>query len=137
MKYTVIGKSVVISGGLLTLSEAQAKDRGHLLAKSKKGQYLVAHPVTFKQCETFGFDGQLDKYQSSLLLSEKDAEKEAAAHKASEEAKAQAEKEAAEKAVAEAKAKAEADQAAITAAEEAKAQAEKEAAEKSAEKGNE
>lgn len=136
MKYTVIGKSVVISGGVLTLSEAQAKDRAHLLEKGKKGQYLVARPVTFKQGETFGFDGELDKHQSTLLLSEKEAEKESVAQKLA----AQVEKDATEKAAAEDAAKAQAEKDATekaVAEDAAKAQAEKDATEKASEKGSE
>jgi hypothetical protein len=102
MKYTVTGKSVLITGGVLTLSAAQAGDRSHALKKLEaKGKFEITHPVTFKNGEQFGYEGDLPKALVSDLQSEKqsksDKEKEAA-EKAEKEAAEKAEKEAAEKA---------------------------------------
>jgi membrane protein involved in colicin uptake len=102
MKYTVTGKSVVITGGVLTLSAVQSADRAHLLQPLKeKNKYQVTGAVTFKKGEEFGYDGELPKYLADDVETEKSAKPEkAAAEKAAAE-KAAAEKAAAEKAAAE------------------------------------
>jgi len=101
MKYIVTGKSVSITGGVLTLSEAQAADRAHCLKKlSGKNQYEILETVIFKNGEKFGFDGKLPKSIGVDLEAEKAAAEKAAAEKAAAE-KAAAEKAAAEKAAAE------------------------------------
>jgi len=62
MKYTVTGKSVLLTSGLLTLTAAQAADRAHLVKPSdKQGQYIIVAPVTFKSGEVFDYDGELPK----------------------------------------------------------------------------
>lgn len=60
MKYTVIGKSVQLTGGVLTLSKEQAADRAHAL-KEVKGKFEIVNTVEFKQGETFGFEGDMPK----------------------------------------------------------------------------
>jgi fumarylacetoacetate (FAA) hydrolase family protein len=100
MKYTVTGKSVLITGGVLTLSSSQASDRSHLLKKidAKGNKYEVLGAVTFKKGEEFGYEGELPKSLASDLQTEKDAKGTKAAEKAEKEAAEKAEKEAAEKA---------------------------------------
>jgi hypothetical protein len=97
MKYTVTGKSVVITGGVLTLSAVQSADRSHLLKPLKeKNKYQVIGAVTFKKGEEFGYDGDLPKSIADDLETEKTSKsKEAAAKEAA--AKEAAAKEAAAK----------------------------------------
>lgn len=48
--------------GRVELTEAQAKERGHLLRESgAKGVYEVVKPIEFKVGEVFGYDGTLPK----------------------------------------------------------------------------
>ena len=95
MKYTVTGKSVLITGGVLTLSKAQASDRAHCLKElDKKNQYEVIKSVTFKHGEVFGFDGKLPKGAGAEADADSKAEAKA---KAEAEAKAKAEAEASAK----------------------------------------
>ena len=62
MKYTVTGKSVELTGGVLTLTAEQAATRKHLLkATDKKSQYEIIKPVIFKHGEKFGYEGDLPK----------------------------------------------------------------------------
>lgn len=79
MKYTVIGKSVEITSGVLTLSATQSADRAHLLKHVKGSQYEVLRTVTFKKGEQFGYDGVLPKSIAENLESEKSSKADKAA----------------------------------------------------------
>ncbi len=97
MKYIVTGKSVSIYGGVLTLSKELVTDRAHCLKPlTEKNKYEVIKPVTFKQGQEFGFDGELPK---SAVLELNDGKSLKDPKKAAAE-KAAAEKAAAEKAAA-------------------------------------
>lgn len=80
-EFMVIAKSVTIRQGFLKLDENQVRRRRHLIetAKDEKGDVIdglfkVLKPCTFKNNETFSYDGEVNK---SLLMEMEDT-KEAA-----------------------------------------------------------
>lgn len=60
-EYAVIGSVAKISGGILALTEEQAKARIHNLKNLEDGLYQVERPVQFKRGESFGYDGGVNK----------------------------------------------------------------------------
>lgn len=59
--YKVTAASVTIRSGVIGLSEAQAKDRAHLLKALGDGLYELLSPTQFKRGEEFGYDGDTNK----------------------------------------------------------------------------
>lgn len=60
--YEVTGKSIRLGGGIVRLTDEQAKAREHLLEETDKpGIYKITGEFDFKKGEVFGFDGELPK----------------------------------------------------------------------------
>jgi len=70
-KFTIIGSPVRLNGGVLGLTEGQAKPRlHHLKAQKKKGTFEIIQPVVFKVGEVIRFDGDIPKSLAKLMESD-------------------------------------------------------------------
>jgi hypothetical protein len=103
MKFIVSSRVASFTGGVIKLTEDQARTRMHCLKSLGKNRYEITGTVHFKQGEEFDYEGDLPKALAINLTSEAEAEK------AAKKAAAEAEKAAKKAAEAEAKAKAEAE----------------------------
>ncbi len=77
-KFRVMTRSVTIRQGILKLSESQVRRRKHLIepvkdatGKPVDGMFNVLKPCTFKNNETFHYDGEVNK---SILMAMEDVE---------------------------------------------------------------
>lgn len=52
---------VTIHSGILALSADQSRRRRHLLTDLGEGLFEVVQQIQFKQGETFGYDGEVNK----------------------------------------------------------------------------
>lgn len=68
-KFTVIAAFAAIGGGLVRITEQQAKTRLHNLepVKGSDGVYKVVKPIQFKKGEEFEHDGTPNKAQAQMF----------------------------------------------------------------------
>ena len=67
-KYTIIARSIRLVSGKLKLTAEQAKTRLPKLKALEKGIYEIVHAVEFKCGEIIGYDGDLPKSLSYLMM---------------------------------------------------------------------
>lgn len=73
--FTVTGREVQLTSGILELNEDQFRRRSHKLKRLDNGMFEIVEPVTFKQGEVIGYDGQLSKAHAELLVDADEPEK--------------------------------------------------------------
>lgn len=61
-KYIVTARSVSLNSGILSLNNDQALRREHMIQSLQEdGMYRIMQPVVFKNGETIGYNGEVNK----------------------------------------------------------------------------
>lgn len=60
-KYTITGRSILLTSGLLELTDEQSRTRLPKLRALSKTRFEIVQPVEFKRGETIGYEGDLPK----------------------------------------------------------------------------